>query len=163
MWCHWWPTYWSVHFTTTSDRWYLRQPFANELPTLLENVPLQTRLQMCYQNDGAPSHLGQDVRQYLNHRFPNRRIGRGGAQNWPPRDLNPLDDHVWGYLKLCCVHTRWTREKNYSCEFSALQEASTTLQCFVSLQVLWSHESENLSKQMEDTSNNLSECSTANL
>ena len=29
------------------------------------------------------------------------------------------------------AHTRRTREKNYSSEFSALQEASTTLQCFV--------------------------------
>jgi hypothetical protein len=46
--------------------------------------------------------------------------------------------------------------------FSALLEAPTTLQCFVRLQVLWSHESENLSKLM-DTSNKLLECSTANL
>jgi hypothetical protein len=29
--------------------------------------------------------------------------------------------------------------------------------------VLWSHESEKVSKQMEGTSNSLSECSTANL
>ena len=56
------------------------------------------------------------------------------------------------------AHTRPTREKNYCSEISALQEPSTTLQCFVRLQVLWSHESENLSKQMEDTSNNLLEC-----
>jgi len=47
VWCHWWLTHWSVHFTATSDRWYLRQLFANELPALLENVPLQTRRQMC--------------------------------------------------------------------------------------------------------------------
>ena len=27
--------------------------------------------------------------------------GHGGAQNWPPwsPDLNPLDYHVWGYMK----------------------------------------------------------------
>ena len=43
------------------------------------------------------------------------------------------------------------KEKNYSSKFS-------TLQCFVRLQVLWSHESGNVSKQMEDTSNNLLEC-----
>jgi len=41
------------------------------------------------------------------------------------------------------AHTRWTRDKNFSSEFSALQEASTTLQRFVRLRVLWSHESEN--------------------
>ena len=46
------------------------------------------------------------------------------------------------------------KEKNYSSKFSTLQEASTTLQCFVRLQVLWSHKSENVSKQMEDNSNN---------
>ena len=43
------------------------------------------------------------------------------------------------------------KEKNYSSKFS-------TLQCFVRLQVLWSHESENVSKQMEETLNNLFEC-----
>ena len=50
------------------------------------------------------------------------------------------------------------KEKNYSSKFSTLQEASTALQCFVRLQVLWLHKSENASKQMEDTSNNLLEC-----
>ena len=41
------------------------------------------------------------VRQYLNCEFPNWWIGRGGAENWPPRssDLNPLNYHVWGYMK----------------------------------------------------------------
>jgi hypothetical protein len=61
------------------------------------------------------------------------------------------------------AHKKWTREKNYSIEFSALQEASTTMQCFVCLQVLWSHESENLSKQMEDALNNFLEWWTTNL
>jgi hypothetical protein len=60
--------------------------------------------------------------------------------------------------KLWCIHTRWTWE-NYSSEFSVLQEASTTLQCFI----LWSHKSENASKQTEDTLNNLFEWWTANL
>jgi hypothetical protein len=43
----------------------------------------------------------QVVRQYLSHKFPNRWIGRGGTYNWPPRspELNPLDYHVWGYIK----------------------------------------------------------------
>ena len=39
----------------------------NELPAFLENVPLQPRRQMYYQHDGAPPHLSQVVRQYLNH------------------------------------------------------------------------------------------------
>jgi hypothetical protein len=73
----------------------------DELPALLENVPLQTRRQMCYQHDGAQPHCCQVVRQYRNHKFPNQWIGRDGAQNWPPQspDLNPLDYHVWSYMK----------------------------------------------------------------
>ena len=56
---------------------------------------------MYYQHDGAPSHFSQVIRQFLNHKFPNRWIDRDGAQNWPPRspDLNPLDYHVFGYMK----------------------------------------------------------------
>ena len=65
----------------------------DELPALLENVAVQTRRQMYYQRDKVPPHFSQVVRQFLNHKFPNRWIGRGSAQNWPPRspDLNPLD------------------------------------------------------------------------
>src|SRR5215510_5647599 len=109
---------------------------------------------MYYQHDGAPPQFSQVVRQYLDHKFPNRWIGRGGTQNWPPQspDLNPLDYHVCSYMKaIVYEHKVNTREK-YSTEFSALQEASTTLQCFVRLQVVRSHESENVWKQMEDTS-----------
>ena len=89
VWCNWWPTDWSVHFPTMSDRWYLCQLFA------------QTRWQMYYQHDEAPLHFSQVVRQYLNHKFPNWWIGCGGSQNWPPWSLglNPLDYHVWGYMK----------------------------------------------------------------
>jgi hypothetical protein len=53
----------------------------DELPAILENVPLQTRGQMCYQHDGFPPLFSQVIRQYLNHKFPNRLIGRGGVQN----------------------------------------------------------------------------------
>jgi hypothetical protein len=72
----------------------------DELPALLENVPLQTWRQMHYQHDRALPHISQVVRQYLNHKFPNRWIGRGGAQNWPPwsLDLKSLDYHVRGYM-----------------------------------------------------------------
>ena len=39
----------------------------DELPALLENVPLQTWRQRYYQNDGASPDFSQVVRQYLNH------------------------------------------------------------------------------------------------
>jgi hypothetical protein len=86
----------------------------DELPAPLENVPLQTRGQMYYQHDGAPPYFSQVVRQYLNHEFPNQWIGCGGVQNWPPRSphLNPLDYHVWGYLKaMVYSHKLNTREE----------------------------------------------------
>jgi hypothetical protein len=68
----------------------------DELPELLENVPLQTQWQMFYQHDRVPSHFSQVFRQYLNHKFPNWWIGHDGAQNWLPwsLDLNPLDYNV---------------------------------------------------------------------
>jgi len=86
----------------------------DELPALLENVPLQTQQQIYYQHDRAPPHFSRVVRQYLNQKFPNRWIGHGGAQNWPPRspDLNPLDYHVWGYMKdVVYAHKVNTREE----------------------------------------------------
>jgi len=43
----------------------------DKLPALLENVPLQTQRQMCYQHDGAPPHFSPVVRRYLNHKFRN--------------------------------------------------------------------------------------------
>jgi len=68
---------------------------------------------MYYQRDGAPPNFSQVLRYYMNHKFPIYWIGRGGARNWPPRspDLNPLNYHVWGYLKaMVYAHKVNTRE-----------------------------------------------------
>lgn len=69
-------------------------------PTLLEDVPLATRLNMWLQLDGAPAHFARPVRQFLNTHYP-QWIGRGGTIAWPPRspDLTPLDFYFWGYMK----------------------------------------------------------------
>ena len=86
----------------------------NELPALLENVPLQTRRQMYYQHEGTSPHFSQVVKPYLNHKFQNRWIGRGCEQSWPPRspDLNPIDYHAWGYVKaMVYAHKVNTREE----------------------------------------------------
>ncbi|KAJ4438886.1 hypothetical protein ANN_14840 [Periplaneta americana] len=64
------------------------------------NAALARRL---YQerHDGAPAHFSRTARRYLNRRFPDRWIGRGGPIAWLPRspDLNPLDFYLWGHLK----------------------------------------------------------------
>jgi len=69
---------------------------------------------MYYRHDRAPPHFSQVVRQYLNHKFPNRWTGCGSTQNWPPwsPDVNPLDYHVWGYIKASvCARKVNTRGK----------------------------------------------------
>lgn len=73
----------------------------NDLPGLLEDVPLRIRTEMWYMHDGAPAHFALNVRQLLNARYQNKWIGRGGPQPWPPRspDINPLDYFLWGHLK----------------------------------------------------------------
>ena len=50
-----------------------------ELPRLLEDVPLNKRGRMYFQHVGA--HSSHDVRNFLNYRFPGRWIGRGGPHN----------------------------------------------------------------------------------
>jgi len=51
--------------------------------------------------DGAPAHWATEVRDYLDHNFPERWIGRDGPIPWPARspDLTPLDFYLWGYVK----------------------------------------------------------------
>jgi len=64
-----------------------------------------------------------------NREFPNRRIGRGGAQNWPPRspDLNPLDYRVWGYMKtMAYAHKVSTTEELLQRILSAARSINNT-------------------------------------
>lgn len=53
---------------------FLRQ----DLPILLEEVPLQIRNCMWLLQDGEPPQLNIDVRQHLNEVFSDRWICRGG-------------------------------------------------------------------------------------
>jgi len=64
------------------------------------------------------NHMGSIPTDYMCPKFQDaecaRWIGRGGAQNWPPRspDLNSLDYHVWSYMKaMVCAHEVNTREE----------------------------------------------------
>lgn len=71
------------------------------LPELLENIPLEQRMNMYFQHDGAPAHFGEIVRNHLNATCGQQWIGRGGPTPWPPRspDLTPLDFYFWGRMK----------------------------------------------------------------
>lgn len=73
----------------------------NDLPELLEDVPLTIRTQLIFQQDGAPPHYGRIVTDWLNENFQDKWIGRNGPILWPPRspDLTPLDFYLWGRLK----------------------------------------------------------------
>ena len=80
----------------------------NELPGLLEDIPLIIRSQMYFQHDGAPPHYTRHVREYINESFPNRWLGRGGPVAWPPRspDLTTLDYYIWGHMKTLVYETK---------------------------------------------------------
>jgi len=69
---------------TLNGRRYLNF-LTNELPRLLEDVSLDTREHMFFQQDGAPAHNAIIVRQKLNEMFPNRWIGTYGVVPWPAR------------------------------------------------------------------------------
>ena len=73
----------------------------DHLPGLLENVDLETKQRMWFQQDGAPPHFALIVREFLNLNFKERRIGRGGPFEWPPcsPDLATSDFFLWGHIK----------------------------------------------------------------
>lgn len=73
----------------------------NQLPLLLEDVPLDVRQQMWFQHDGCPSHYFRLARAVLDLKFNGRWIGRGGPVHWPARspDLTSPDFCLWGYVK----------------------------------------------------------------
>jgi len=80
----------------------------NELPGLLEDIPLMIRSQMYFQHDGVPPHYTNRVRELLNELFPNRWLGRSGPVTWPPKspDLTPLDYYLWGHMKTLVYETK---------------------------------------------------------
>jgi hypothetical protein len=56
-----------------------------QLPDLLEEIPLLQRRVMFFQQDGAPPHAYRAVTNFLNERFPGRWIAQYGPVRWPAR------------------------------------------------------------------------------
>lgn len=85
--------------TLNGNRYY--NFLLNELPIMLDDIPLALRSNIIFQHDGAPAHNAHIVRDYLNAQFPNRWLGTYGPIEWPPRspDITPLDFFLWGHLK----------------------------------------------------------------
>jgi len=67
----------------------------------LEDVPLDVRTDMYFQQDGCPAHNAKIVKAFLNDTFGEKWIGTVGPIPWPPRskDLTCPDFFLWGYLK----------------------------------------------------------------
>ncbi|KAJ8888531.1 hypothetical protein PR048_008022 [Dryococelus australis] len=55
------------------------------LPEYLEEVTLDAREAMWFQQDGVPPHFATEVRRHLGMHFPNPWLGRGGPTTWLPR------------------------------------------------------------------------------
>ncbi|KAK3925136.1 LOW QUALITY PROTEIN: Transposable element Tc1 transposase [Frankliniella fusca] len=74
----------------------------HELPHLLENLPLEVRRDMWFQQDGHPAHTSLAARGILHRDFPNRlHAPIGEATDWAPRspDLTSMDFFLWVFLK----------------------------------------------------------------
>ncbi|XP_066600978.1 uncharacterized protein [Prorops nasuta] len=97
-----------------------------QLPQLLEDVPLFVRESMIFQHDGAPAHFHRNVRTILDARFPDRWMGRGGPITWPALspELTPLDFFLWGHIKR--LVEKW-RESSESEVRDAIAAAFQTL------------------------------------
>jgi len=77
----------------------------NELPCVLEDIPLMIRRQIYFQHDGAPPHYILHVRDYFNESFPNCWLGRGGPIPWPSRSPD-LYYYIWGQIKALVNETK---------------------------------------------------------
>jgi hypothetical protein len=63
---------------------------------------------ICFQQVGASPHYLDEMREYMNTRFPGRWIGRAAQIEWPPRspDHTPLIFSYGDSLKIeCSYHT----------------------------------------------------------
>jgi DDE superfamily endonuclease/Helix-turn-helix domain (DUF4817) len=75
----------------------------DNLEPFLDNMPLNERYEIYFQQDGAPSHNSYAAREYLNNLFGNHVITSHSEIPWPPRspDMTPLDFSIWGFVKEC--------------------------------------------------------------
>ena len=73
-----------------------------DLPGLVEDVPLDVRRNMWFQQDGAPPHNSILARQVLRTVYSHEWIGCGSTVSWLPRSSNLLWTFFLIYLKTTC-------------------------------------------------------------
>jgi len=89
----------------------------NELPALLEDVPLEIRANMFFQHDGCPAHFAIQVRTFLNQRYPDQWIGSSLLDAYiayicRSADLTCLDFYLWGRIKAIVFSSIPTTREN---------------------------------------------------
>lgn len=92
----------AVHFYEGNlTRHMYLQILENILLDSIEDVPINVRIQLMYQQDGAPPHNSRVAVEFLNTHFPGKWLGTNGPLLWPARspDLTPMDFFLWGFLK----------------------------------------------------------------
>ena len=83
----------------------LQENYLNMLELYVAPQLEKFQLWIIFQQDGATSHWGSDVRLFLDATFPNRWIGRDGPIAWPPRSPDitpPLTSFYGGMLRTMC-------------------------------------------------------------
>lgn len=85
--------------TLTGPKYF--EMLENTIEDLVEEVPVCYHRNFYFQHDGAPLHYAVQVRNYLNRKYNQNWLGRGGPVPWPARspDLTPLDSYLWGEVK----------------------------------------------------------------
>ena len=68
---------------------------------MIQDLEEFTDSNLWFMQDGAPAHIGRNVRAWMQRNFEEREIGRYGDAHWPARspDLTPMDFFVWGWVK----------------------------------------------------------------
>ena len=71
-----------------------------------------------FQQDGAPSHTTEMVREWLASKFGTRVISNKTEREWPPKspDLSPLDYWFWGL----CLSELWRSRPSSMAELKAI-------------------------------------------
>lgn len=87
------------HGSLTGERYaQFLEPLLQEF---LDDLDLESRLDIHFQQDGAPPHNYREVPRLLQQLFGDKWIATYGPVPFPPRspDITPLDFYFWGYVK----------------------------------------------------------------